>query len=86
MVPRQSMGAHFGLFWALVAKWLPERLWELILACSGLRWPNSSQKVLREALGTIGACSAGSYREACITLDEIDYMDLVGFLSNAGFG
>ena len=36
--------AHFGLSWGLVANWLPERLWEVILACSGLWWPNVSQR------------------------------------------
>ena len=30
--------------WGLVANWLPERLWEVILACSGLWWPNVTQR------------------------------------------
>ena len=44
MAPREALGVHFGLFWALVAKWLPERPWELILAYSGLWRPNGSQR------------------------------------------
>ena len=34
-------------------------------------------------LGSVGQMPL---TEACITLDWIDYMDLVGFFSNAGFG
>ena len=40
-----SLEAHFELFWALVAKWLPDGLWRLILSCSGLWWPSGSQMV-----------------------------------------
>jgi hypothetical protein len=35
MASREVLGAHFGLFWALVAKCLPERFWGLILGSSG---------------------------------------------------
>ena len=34
-----SLEVHFELFWALVAKWLPDGFWRLILSCSGLWWP-----------------------------------------------
>ena len=44
MAPRDTLGAHFGLFWALVAKCVPERLWDVILVCFGLCWPNGSQR------------------------------------------
>ena len=29
MAPRRTLEAHFELFWALVAEWLPEGLWRL---------------------------------------------------------
>jgi hypothetical protein len=35
---RWPLEADFELFWALVAKWLPECIWKLILSCSGLWW------------------------------------------------
>ncbi len=34
---------HFELFWAVVAKWLSDGLWRVILSSSGLCWPNGSQ-------------------------------------------
>ena len=43
VAPRWSLEAHFELFWALVAKWLPDGLWRLILSCSELWWPSGSQ-------------------------------------------
>ena len=43
--PRWSLETHFELFWSLVAKWLPDGLWRLILSCSGLWWPSGSQLI-----------------------------------------
>ena len=60
MSPRETLGVYFGLFWALLAKWLPERFWELILACSGPWWPNASQRD-----------SGGSF---WVVLDSVDQM------------
>ena len=45
MALRLPLEAHFELFWALVAKWLSDGLWRVILSSSGLRWPNGSQMV-----------------------------------------
>jgi len=43
MAPRLPLEAHFELFWALVAEWLPDGLWRFILSFSGLWWQNGSQ-------------------------------------------
>ena len=43
MTPRWLPEAHFGLFWALVAKLLSDGFLGLILSCSGLWWQNGSQ-------------------------------------------
>ena len=38
-----SSGAHFEVFWVLVAKWLSDGLWRLVLSSFRLWWPNCSQ-------------------------------------------
>ena len=43
MALRWPLEVHFELFWALVAKWLSDGLWRLILSSSGLWWPTGSQ-------------------------------------------
>ena len=43
MALRWPLEGHFELFWALVAKWLSDGLWRVILSSSGLWWPNGSQ-------------------------------------------
>ena len=43
MALRWPMEAHFELVWALVANWLSDGLWRLILSCLGLWCQNGSQ-------------------------------------------
>ena len=43
MALRWPLEGHLELFWALVAKWLSDGLWRVILSSSGLWWPNGSQ-------------------------------------------
>ena len=43
MALRWPLEADFELFWALVAKWLPECIWKVILSCSGLWWSGFPQ-------------------------------------------
>ena len=43
MALRWPLEGHFELFWALVAKWLSDGLWRVILSSSGPWWPNGSR-------------------------------------------
>ncbi len=43
MALKWPLEGHFELFWALVAEWLSDGLWRVILSYSGLWWPNGSQ-------------------------------------------
>ena len=43
MALRWPLETHFELYCALVANWLSDGLWRLILSSSGLWWPNGSQ-------------------------------------------
>ena len=56
MAPRYHQNVYFELFWALVAKCLPDGLWRLILECSGPWWQNSSQMTSGDSFwGALGA-------------------------------
>ncbi len=44
MALRGPLEGHFELFWALVAKWLSDGLWRVILSSSGLCWPNAFEQ------------------------------------------
>ncbi len=43
MALRWPLEGNFELSWAMVAKWLSDGLWRVILSSSGLWWPNGSQ-------------------------------------------
>ncbi len=53
MALRWPLEGHFELFGALVAKWLSDGLWRVILSSSGLWWPNGSQMASGGSFGAL---------------------------------
>ena len=47
MAYHMSLFIHFEMFWALVAEWLPDGLWKVILNSFGLWWQNGFPDGLR---------------------------------------
>ncbi len=50
MASRRPLEANLELFWDMVAKWLPDGLWSLILSCYGTRQQKGFQMVSGDSL------------------------------------